>query len=288
MTADLLLALTAGMLAAVNPCGFALLPAYLSILVLGGDQPGRAAAVRRALISTACLTLGFVAVFGLFGLVISPIASGVQRYVPWVTLVLGLLLIVAGGWLLAGRSLPVLGWSPKGSGLNRRFGSMIAFGATYAVASLTCTIAPFLAVVVTSFRSGSVVAGAALFVAYGVGMGLLVGAASLAVALAQESLITRMRRFGGLVSRLAGLLLVLVGAYVAYYGWWELRVLAGGSAQDGVIGAAAFLQGRLAVAVAALGVPGMLLLALGLLVLALVFGARRRERRRAEVTRSVG
>ena len=70
-----------------------------------------------------------------------------------------------------------------------------------------------------------------MFVAYGVGMGLLVGAASLAVALAQESLITRLRRFGGVAARVAGLLLVLVGAYVAYYGWWELRVLAGGPAQ---------------------------------------------------------
>ena len=166
---------------------------------------------------------------------ISPIASGAQRYLPWVTLVLGLLLILAGGWLLAGRSLPVLGWSPKGSGLNRRFGSMVAFGATYALASLTCTIAPFLAVVVTSFRSGSALAGAALFVAYGLGMGLLVGAASLAVALAQDSFITRLRQFGGLAARVAGLLLVIVGAYVAYYGWWELRVFAGGAGEDAVI-----------------------------------------------------
>ncbi len=286
MTADLLLALTAGMLAAVNPCGFALLPAYLSILVLGGDRPGRGAAVRRALVSTGCLTLGFVAVFGVFGLVISPIASGVQRYLPWVTLVLGLLLIAAGGWLLAGRSLPVLGWSPKGSGVNRRFGSMVAFGATYALASLTCTIAPFLAVVVTSFRSGSVGAGVALFVAYGLGMGLLVGAASLAVALAQESLITRLRRFGGVAARVAGLMLVLVGAYIAYYGWWELRVLAGGSTEDPVIRAAAFLQGRLAATVAALGVPGMVLLAVGLLIVTLGVGVVRRGRRRSALTQS--
>ena len=64
MLTDLLLALTAGMLAAVNPCGFALLPAYLSILVLGGNQPGRGTAVRRALVSTGCLTLGFVASSG--------------------------------------------------------------------------------------------------------------------------------------------------------------------------------------------------------------------------------
>ena len=49
----LALAVAAGMLAAVNPCGFALLPAYLSVLVLGDDSPGPGRAVARALWLTA-------------------------------------------------------------------------------------------------------------------------------------------------------------------------------------------------------------------------------------------
>jgi cytochrome c-type biogenesis protein len=91
-------------------------------------------------------------------LVISPIASGIERYLPYVTVVIGVGLIGAGGWLIAGRSLPALGWSPRGPRLTRRFGGMVGFGASYALASLTCTIAPFLAIVVTSFRAGSTVA----------------------------------------------------------------------------------------------------------------------------------
>ena len=42
------LALGAGMLAAVNPCGFALLPAYLSLFVLDGGEPPRRVALARA------------------------------------------------------------------------------------------------------------------------------------------------------------------------------------------------------------------------------------------------
>jgi len=49
---SLALALAAGMLAAVYPCGFALLPAYLTLLVLGDDSPGPARAVGRALALT--------------------------------------------------------------------------------------------------------------------------------------------------------------------------------------------------------------------------------------------
>ena len=97
---SLLLALTAGLLAAVNPCGFAILPAYLSLFVLD-DTSGRARAVRRALTATAAMTVGFVAVFGIFGLVVAPLAAGVQRYLPWVTLIAGLLL--AGRGRLAAR-----------------------------------------------------------------------------------------------------------------------------------------------------------------------------------------
>lgn len=91
------LALAAGMLAAVNPCGFALLPAYLSLLVVGDDSPSRKVAVGRAIAATVAMTAGFAAVFGLFGLAIAPAAGQVQQHLPWFTIVLGLTLLAAGG-----------------------------------------------------------------------------------------------------------------------------------------------------------------------------------------------
>ncbi|HEU4426559.1 MAG TPA: cytochrome c biogenesis protein CcdA, partial [Pilimelia sp.] len=75
----LALALAAGMLAAVNPCGFALLPAYLSLLVAGDEPGGRGAAVGRALLSTAAMTAGFVAVFGTFGVLVTPLLGSVAE-----------------------------------------------------------------------------------------------------------------------------------------------------------------------------------------------------------------
>lgn len=241
------LAVGAGMLAAVNPCGFALLPAYLSVLVLGDDSPGPGRAVARALALTAWMTVGFVAVFGVFGLVISPVASEVQQYLPWFTTVLGALVALAGAWLLAGRDLPrfrlVRG---GGKPLTRTAPAMVGFGMSYAAASLTCSIAPFLALVVASFRSGSTGEGVALFLAYSAGMGLLVGVAAVAVALARRGVVTGLRRTGQWVPRLSGLLLLVVGAYVAWYGAWELRVLAGGDPGDPVIETAARLQRAIA------------------------------------------
>ncbi len=284
------LALGAGMLAAVNPCGFALLPAYLSMLIVGDDSPTRARAVGRALYLTAAMTLGFAGVFAVFGLVVAPVASGIQEYLPWFTVALGISLVLVGGWLAAGRSvrMPSLRRGSTGARpLTRSFWSMTGFGAGYATASLTCTIAPFLAVVVAGFRSDSVGVGIGLFLAYAAGMGLVVGAVAVAVALARESLVRRVRRSGAWVPRGSGVLLLLAGAYVAYYGWWEIRVLRGDSPDDRIIEAAAGLQRGLADLVQTIGPVGWLTgaaLLIGLAVVGRRFGRARSEVARQETT----
>ncbi|MFE9042572.1 cytochrome c biogenesis CcdA family protein [Streptomyces sp. NPDC007818] len=274
----LALALGAGMLAAVNPCGFALLPAYLSLLVLGDDTPSRTAAVGRALAATAAITLGFAALFGIFGLAIQPVAGQVQQHLPWFTIAFGVLMATAGGWLLAGRQLPAL--TPKlrrAPKVTRSVPSMVLFGMAYATASLGCTIAPFLAIVVSAFRTGSTGEGILLFTAYAAGMGLIVGTASLTVALTRTTAVTRLRRLGAIAPRLGGGLLLLVGAYVAYYGWYEIRLQDAPSTTDPVIDAAGTLQRAIADGVDALGPASIAILVVLLLITALLIRRRARH-----------
>lgn len=271
------------MLAALNPCGFALLPAYLTLLVTGG-RPSRSVAVARALTMTAAMTAGFTTVFAVFGLVVAPVASSAQRYLPWFSLVVGLAIVGVGLWLLTGRSIAVPRPRSHGSApVTRSWRSMFGFGVSYALASLTCTIAPFLAVVVSAFRADSVLAGSGLFLLYAAGMGLVVGTAALAVALAQQSLVHAARRVGRLVPTAGGVLLLVVGAYVAYYGWWEIRVLRGAPTEDPVIEAAASVQRWLAGTATSIGAGGFALVLAGSAVVAvLVRGGRRlRDRPRA-------
>ncbi|MFC4496121.1 cytochrome c biogenesis CcdA family protein [Streptomyces ovatisporus] len=278
----LALALTAGMLAAVNPCGFALLPAYLSLLVLGEDSPTRGAALGRAVAATVAMTLGFAGVFGVFGLVVAPVASQVQQHLPWFTVFFGLVLAGAGAWLLAGRELPSL--APKlrrAPGVSRSLPSMALFGGAYAVASLGCTIAPFLAIVVSAFRSGSTGQGLLLFGAYAAGMGAIVGAAAVAVALTRTATVGRLRGLGAVASRLGGGLLLLVGAYTAYYGWYEIRVFGGGDTADPVVDTAGTLQRSLANGLEQLGMPVIgvvFVVLLGAAVLVLRYRPRRSGR----------
>ncbi|MFI6938507.1 cytochrome c biogenesis CcdA family protein [Streptomyces sp. NPDC050418] len=276
----LALALGAGMLAAVNPCGFALLPAYLSLLVLGDDTPSRTVAVGRALAATAAMTAGFATLFAVFGLAIQPVAGQVQEHLPWFTIAFGLLIAGSGGWLLAGRQLPIL--APKlrrAPKVTRSLPSMALFGAAYATASLGCTIAPFLAIVVSAFRTGATGEGVILFAAYAVGMGLIVAAASLTVALTRTTAVTRLRRLGIIAPRLGGALLLIVGTYVAYYGWYEIRVQDNPATTDPVIDTAGSAQRVLADTLDTAGPAVIAALVAFLLLAAFLIRHRRRTRR---------
>ena len=161
MEAQYGLAATAGLVAALNPCGFALLPAYLSFLV-GDGSDDRVGAIRRAVIFTSAVTVGFVTVFGGFGLLAAPAADTVARNAPWVGIAVGVLMVVVGGWLVTGRS-GVAAHPRVGRSAPVTRGCLDgAVRRRYALASLGCTIGPFLAIVATSLHAGSTGAGGAV------------------------------------------------------------------------------------------------------------------------------
>lgn len=234
--APLALAFTAGLIATVNPCGFAMLPAYLSYFV-GLDNhtadAGRRAGVARALLVGAVVSAGFLVVFTAAGAVVTAGARSIMDYVPWVAIVIGAGLVVAGIALLSGRHLTVSLPRLERGGDSRRLTSMFVFGVSYAVASLSCTLPVFLAVVAGTLTQASFVAGLATFVAYAGGMSLVLVGLTLAVALARQSLVRRLRVGLRHVNRAAGALLVAAGGYIVYYWVFNLATDPGTTAGSG-------------------------------------------------------
>ncbi|UQX10531.1 cytochrome c biogenesis CcdA family protein [Candidatus Mycobacterium methanotrophicum] len=260
-------ALGAGLVAALNPCGFAFLPGYLGLVIAGGDaESSRSAALARAGLATVAMSAGFVTVFGVFGLVISPLIASVQKYLPFATVAVGVLLVVMAVWLLAGKDISVI--LPKASvgAPTAQLPSMYGYGVGYAIASLSCTVGPFLAVIGTTFKQGSALTGVLAFVAYAAGMSLTVGVAALAVALAGSTATGALRRILPHVGRIAGSIILLTGLYVTYYGYYEIRLyFAHASPEDPIIKTVRAAQSWLAHSVDALG-AWPLLAALAVLV----------------------
>jgi cytochrome c biogenesis protein CcdA len=234
--APLAYAFGVGMVATFNPCGFAMLPAYVSYF-LGLEEardPEARGSVLRALAVGAAMTAGFLVVFGVLGILLEPLLDAVQERLPWVTIVLGVGLVGLGAYMLTGRTVTVnLPKVTRGTD-SRELWSVFLFGVSYALVSLSCTISLFIAVVTTTFDSANLLSGLAVFLAYGLGMGMVIVVLTLAVALARQGMVRAMKRVMPHVNRASGVLLVLAGAYVAYYGWYELRVRGGDTSGGGL------------------------------------------------------
>ena len=245
-TGALALAFTAGMVATVNPCGFALLPAYLSYF-LGlddGDAGSRANPALRALAVSAAVTLGFVVVFGIMGVIWSSVSGWLGTRLPYVTMVVGVGLVALGIAMLRGfeptLNLPHLQLSER----RRELSSMFLYGVSYAIASLSCTIGVFIAVTSTTLAGSSFAQGVATFVAYGLGMGATLSILTIAVAMAKQGIVTRFRSLLPHIHTISGVLLILAGTFVSYYAWVEVQELNNGSSSR-VVSSARDLQSSL-------------------------------------------
>lgn len=236
-TATLSLAIIAGVLATFNPCGFALLPAYMGMIAAANEGRSKAQALVGGLRFASGMTVGFILLFGTFGLVFAPFASAISRYLPIVTIIVGILIVALGFWLLLGRKVGngaglIKGWSPGESWF-----SQVGYGLTFAIVSLSCTLGPFLAVTGASIRSSDFFAIVFTFVAFALGMGAAVSVIAVATALTGSQVSVWMRSKSEVISRVTGSLVILAGIYVAWFGWFEWRVNSGQQVGDPIIGA---------------------------------------------------
>ena len=144
----------AGLVASVNPCGFAMLPAYLALYMGSTAEAEQQANVvvrlGKAILVGAVVTLGFIVLFGIAGLIIGGGARQVIGVIPWIGLTIGIVLTLVGGWLLSGGKI----YTAIAQQASTKFGDpskvgvkgYFLFGLSYGTASLSCTLPIFIAV----------------------------------------------------------------------------------------------------------------------------------------------
>ena len=214
------LALVAGGLAVVNPCGFPLLPAFLSFYLGAAEAqlPRARTRVVQGLIVGGLVALGFLGLFAVVGLPVSLGVGAFAKAIPWGGIATGIVLVLVGVVVLSGRHVPIPLNLRVPVVKERRAGAMVLFGVGYGAASLGCTLPLFLTLVGASLGGATV----GTFVAYGLGMTVVLMAISVLVALAREGAARAVRPLLPYLSRVSGALLVLSGGYLAYY-WARLR-----------------------------------------------------------------
>ena len=245
MNSTLAFAFGAGMVSTVNPCGFAMLPAFLAYYVgaTREDQPrSMVAKLALGLRTGAAVSAGFVAVFTVVGLLVAAGLRFLIGAVPWFAVVIGVVLVLLGLLLVFGGRLPVRLNANRILRGGDGPGSMTTFGAAYAVASLSCTLAVLLAVIGSTLASSSVLLLLGVFAAYGAGASTILLLLTVSTALASGALERGLRRFARYIDRVAGAILALSGAYLITY--W-VPVLVGSRPNNTLSGSTSGISGRL-------------------------------------------
>jgi cytochrome c-type biogenesis protein len=265
------LSLLAGALAAFNPCGFVLLPAYLTSLVLSGDEGERKSSMYlRAIRFSLGMTVGFIGVFGGFALVVAPIAGSLEKFLPIITIIVGVALLSLAIPLILGKTIFFRKLSNPNIAPKKNWLSQVGYGVTFALVSLSCTVGPFLAITAAAIGTKNPFKIISIFITYALGMGIIVLTLSLFVATAETRIFAIIRRSQGLIGRVSGVFLLVVAAYEIWYGYYEIRILSGRAISDPIITFASGIQSRITQIVAGLGVPFLISL-LVLLTLAGIF-----------------
>ncbi len=235
---------TAGLLAAINPCGFVLLPTYL-VYFLGMEnlRPGaERASVMRALKVSAAVSAGFMSIFVVIGAVTKLSTNWLVEKAQWPSLVIGAALVVLGIAMLFGYRLPYTTPKLNVGERDQSVRSMYVFGLAYAVASIGCTIAPFTGVVLGSFSTKGLATGIGAIALYGIGMALVVTGLTVTLAMANTALLRVLRRGMVWFEQVAGVLLILTGMYLGWY--WYSSITDGTGGQ--VVSKATSWNGKLA------------------------------------------
>lgn len=227
-----------GIIAFLNPCGFALLPAYVAHY-LGQARLEETSWWERGLRGLKLglvMSAGFFTVFAGLGLGLALAGRILSRYLityaPWIGAGVGVMLMILGLTMLLRRDfslgLPVAGLAAKLRGGRKPADHSLAFyyiyGISYAIGSLGCTLPLFLSVTLTAFTAHWL-NGFANLLAYAWGMTLMMLSFSLLVVYARELIQHYFQRVLRFVQPVSAWVLMGVGLYLIWYQLIYARVL---------------------------------------------------------------
>ncbi len=209
-----------GVLAAVNPCGFVLLPTYLIFFLGTREEPNLKTGerLRRALVVSSGISIGFLAIFFVIGLISRLFTQWIELNAKYASLAIGIILVIGGARMLTG-------WTPKfavpqiGGVQAKTFRATVVYGVAYAVASIGCTIGFLTTAVFGSITLHGFVSGVLSILLYGLGMAMLVTALTVSLAFAKTGILTIVKNQLHLIQRLGAIFVTLTGIYLVFY-WY--------------------------------------------------------------------
>lgn len=213
----LLVSVLVGLVGFLSPCVLPLVPGYLSYVTgLSGDQTGPVGG-RRTVAGAALFVGGFSAVFVAGGALFGQLGSVLLEHARTLQIVFGTVTVLL-GLVFLGAFRPLQREVKRHRSPRAGLYGAPLLGVTFGLAWTPCLTPTFTAVVSLSVSQATAGRGALLAAAYCVGLGVPFVLIALGLRWATAS-VAFLRTHAGLVSRVGGGLLVILGLLMVS-GWW--------------------------------------------------------------------
>lgn len=223
----------AGVLAAINPCGIVMLPAYLSLYVYNNNSEDNKIKTSKKLKNSLNIIffvgLGFIALFSLIAMLVSLSSNLIGDIIPYVSLGLSFLILYFGIEELTGKKI----FSNRLFMISSKIGDprkisplgFFLFGVSYGLASVGCALPIFISVVTKSINSSINQSSFVNFFLYSLGMLSVIGILTLttfASVNVTQNINSFFRRWSGIIF---GIFLTFAGTFMLSYWIYDLKLL---------------------------------------------------------------
>ena len=207
----LLLAFTSGIFAFFTPCSVALIPGYVGYLVRADKGSNTWRGIEVGLISA----FGLLTVFMGLGLLISLFGNFIAPYIFWVGVVSGTGLVILGLYLLTGRSFRLS--IPHATSNQHGVKGYYLFGATYALASLSCTLPVFLLIMSQALSSGGTQSSLTVFFVYSLTAASFMALTAFGAITSKDLVEKYLRKALPVITKASPILIIFAGVYLIYF-----------------------------------------------------------------------
>lgn len=208
-----------GVIAFFAPCAIALLPGYISRFVTQRQENvSKLILAKRALVIAALMIFGFLAIYGVAGLLIATISQTVKAYLPHIVIGMGGLLVIIGILMTLGKDIS-LSFHFHLKGEHNQYLESFLFGIIYGLGALGCLFPLFLLVATSALAAPTLLEGMLYLVAYFTGMSLFMLLFSFLAVFSRNFLMQKLRTIMPYITRISGVLIILAGLYIIQYQW---------------------------------------------------------------------
>ena len=224
------IAFSAGLVAVFNPCGFALLSVYLSYFMKDRNNQNSESLpknIYESIIISTTVTIGFIIVFFIFGLMISGGFYSLKSIFSYVGILISIILLGYGFYVLSGGMIYFSQLNKLSNSINSNNEKSLRFyfyyGISYGLTSLSCSLPIFMSIVFSFSNTSSLNLLAKDFILFSLGAWFSLIIVSFAL-LFLRSFLEKIKLFFKIYNLATSIILIISGSYLILYWMSEFKI----------------------------------------------------------------